>query len=127
MEMIKAVVRRYQDVVHTQDWESFDSLWSHSEASCLISGVNIFRGRESIYQDFLVDRIGAKFSRIDLIADSLEICPVTEDLVTVMFSYHTECILRESGESYGIRGLETQVIVKEDGQWRLLHVHYSIA
>ena len=50
---------------------------------------------------------------------------INDDLAVVVFRYHTECILRENGEPFGIQGLETQVIVKEDGVWKLCHVHYS--
>ncbi len=127
MEAIKALVSRYQQVVHTQDWKIFDEIWSYSEASCLVSGVNSFRGRECIYQNFLVDGIQRAYSSIHLISDSIEIAPVTEDMVITVFAYHTECIRRDTGEPHGIHGLETQVIIKEDGQWRILHVHYSIA
>ena len=33
--------------------------------------------------------------------------------------------LRETGEDYGIEGLETQVLRKISGEWKLQHVHYS--
>lgn len=50
---------------------------------------------------------------------------ISEDVAIVLFHYHTECIRRETKEPYSIKGLETQVVVKEDGEWKLAHVHYS--
>ena len=50
---------------------------------------------------------------------------LTDDTAIVLFSYYTDCIRRENGEPYGIEGLETQVYKKQDGDWKLAHVHYS--
>lgn len=51
---------------------------------------------------------------------------LTDDTAIVLFSYYTDCIRRETGELYGIEGLETQVYKKQDGDWKLAHVHYSV-
>ena len=122
---IKEVVRKYTEVIHTQNKEDFYSLWASNEGCVLISGVNQFQGVDSIYQDFLIDRIQKGFSVIHLIAEQIDVHILSENLATVVFRYHTECILRENGEDFGIKGLETQVIVKENGEWKLQHVHYS--
>ena len=50
---------------------------------------------------------------------------LTDDTAIVLFSYYTDCIRRENGEPYGSEGLETQVYKKQDGDWKLAHVHYS--
>ena len=42
-----------------------------------------------------------------------------------VFAYRTACIRRETGEPHGLRGMETQVYVREPGGWKLAHVHYS--
>jgi hypothetical protein len=34
-------------------------------------------------------------------------------------------VLRETNEPFGFEGLETQVMVKEEGKWKIQHVHYS--
>lgn len=43
----------------------------------------------------------------------------------VVFAYRTACIRRETGEPHGLRGMETQVYVREPDGWKLAHVHYS--
>jgi ketosteroid isomerase-like protein len=42
-----------------------------------------------------------------------------------VFAYRTACIRRETGEPHGLRGMETQVYVREPDGWKLAHVHYS--
>jgi hypothetical protein len=50
---------------------------------------------------------------------------ISEDLTIVVFSYHIDCIRRYSVEAYGFSGFETQVLIKEEGQLKLIQVHYS--
>lgn len=124
-EEIKQVVLRYTEAIHTQNKEDFYALWANNNDCVLISITKQFQGIDSIYEDFLIGGIQAGFSTIKLVAESIDVHEISETLATVVFQYHTECILRESGEPFGIAGLETQVLVKEDGQWKLQHVHYS--
>lgn len=125
-EQIRDVVARYTEAIHTQDKEAFCSLWSASPACTLISITNPFYGVENICQHFLIDGIKAAYSEIKLVAESIDVREVNENMATVVFRYHTECIRREDGEPFGIKGLETQVMVKENGEWKLLHIHYSM-
>lgn len=124
-EQIKQLVNRYIQAIHTQDKDEFLSLWTGSDADTMISITRVFSGTASIYQDFLIDAIQARYSNIDLYSDSLTIHVLDEKTAIVIFAYHTQCTLRENGEDYGIQGLETQVLRKIDGQWKLQHVHYS--
>lgn len=124
-QAILDVVKHYQDAIHTQNREDFIKLWSHKVQGQLISITHLFQGVENIADDFLCDRIHTAYSKIDLIADHIEINQVSEDLAIVVFSYHTDCIKRDTNEPYGFPGLETQVLIKEEGLWKLVHVHYS--
>ena len=74
---------------------------------------------------FLIGGIQAAYYQIRLITETMEVHEVSDALATVVFRYHTECIRRENGAPYGIQGPETQVYIKQDGDWKLLHVHYS--
>ncbi|WP_168353588.1 DUF4440 domain-containing protein [Dubosiella muris] len=121
---IFALVRRYQAAIHTQDIEAFKSLWT-GKNNTLISITDSYSGLDSITRDFLIGGIQGAYERIELIAEDIQVRFVAEELAIVIFQYRTECVRRETGESYGIRGLETQVVQKVDGQWKLVHVHYS--
>lgn len=122
---IQAMVERYVRAIETQDKEDFCALWADTPECVLISIANQYVGVERIYQDFLIDGIQAAYSQIKLIAETVEIHEISDTLATVVFRYHTECIRREDGAPYGIQGLETQVYIKQEGDWKLLHVHYS--
>lgn len=91
----------------------------------MISINKSYIGVDTIYQDFLINCIQAFYTKIDLIADYIQVNIISNQLAIVIFQYHTECIKRDTSEKYGIAGLETQVIIKENNIWKLLHVHYS--
>lgn len=123
---INEVVTRYIRTIETQDESSFKSLWSGADTDTMISITNIYRGLEKIYSDFLIGGIQAAYTKIDLIADGdPEIHFLDDATAVVIFQYHTECVKREDGSSYGIKGMETQVMKKIHGEWKLCHVHYS--
>ena len=123
---IRELVSKYTQSIHTQDKESFCSLWANNEHCILISLTNEFKGIESIYQDFVINAIQAAYSDITLISDDLEIHLINDNFATVVFRYHTECTKREDGKPFGIKGMETQVHIKENGKWKIQHVHYSM-
>ncbi len=121
---IEELIQKYADAIHTQDEKEFKSLWIQEDTNILISGTKLFGGIESIYQDFLVDLIQKKYSSIRLVNDGLETYLLTDDVAVAVFQYHTECIIRENGEPYGIAGLETQVIKKTKEGWKIAHIQY---
>ena len=126
--MKNEIIKKVEDYcrnVHTQDKGDFMALWNTSAHCSLISPAGRSEGFESVYQEFLVDRIQQAYSRIDLIADSIDVNPVSDDCAIVIFAYHTDCDRRETGEWFGIAGLETQVYNKVDNEWKLTHVHYG--
>lgn len=49
---------------------------------------------------------------------------LTDDVAIVIFRYHTECVRRESGDPYGIAGLETQMMRRIKGRWKITHIQY---
>ena len=123
---ITELVDKYCKAVNTQEKDDVYSIFSLKGKCTLISVSTIFDGLDSIYQNFLVDLIRKFYSKINLIKDEeLKINFVNENTAIVIFKYHTECILRENGEKFGIKGVETQVMIKEDGNWKITHIHYS--
>lgn len=125
LEKIKALVSQYQKAVHTQNKEDFIPLWTCQDHNNLISVTKKYEGIDSIYQDFLIDGIQKAYTKIDLIAEDINVQLIDEHLAIVVFQYHTECIRRDTQEEYGIFGLETQVVQKVNDQWKLVHIHYS--
>lgn len=124
-EQILSIVKSYMEAIHTQDEKLFKSLWADNSNVTLISITRCFYGTDAIYQEFLIDLIQKTYESIHLIADDIQIKKINNDLAIVVFQYHTECIKRDTLEPYGIEGLETQVLVKENDEWKIQHIHYS--
>ena len=123
-EKILRVLEQYVRGIHTQAEEDFLPIWAEGE-NVLISPAGCFTGTQSIYEDFLLGRIQKAYTRIDLIPKETLVRLLGSDTAVVLFSYCTDCIRRETGEPYGIEGLETQVYIKQGADWKLTHVHYS--
>ena len=123
-EKIMETLNRYIAAVHTQDEEEFKKIWLNIPEATLISITKVFTGIDTINSQFL-SLIRNAYTKIDLIAESVEINLIDETTAVVIFKYHTECIKRDDGEPFGIKGLETQLMKKTDEGWKLVHVHYS--
>ena len=93
----------------------------------MISVAKIYKGIDSIYNDFLVGGIQRLYQTIDLIAEDIDINFTDSTHAVIIFRYRTECIRRETLEEYGIQGVETQCMILENKEWKLQHVHYSKA
>ena len=125
IQAIAEVVEGYCKAIHTGERADFDAIFCQSEEAALISIGKHFQGAESIYQDFIKNAIHVFYQSIDLIQEDLTVNFVSEDVAVAIFTYHTECIRAKTGEFYGIKGKETQVIRREGDAWKLFHVHYS--
>ena len=126
IKSINELVNNYCKAVKTQDKELVYNIFSQKKKCFLISVSTVFEGVDSIYQAFLVDLIQNAYSKIELIKDEeLKVNFIDENTASVIFKYHTDCILRKNEEKFGIKGVETQVVIKEEGNWRIVHIHYS--
>ena len=123
---INDVINKYCLAIGTQNENDFKNLFSKNKKCHLISVGQIFVGIDSIYKDFVIDLIQKTYTKIALIKDEeLQINFIDEKNSVIIFKYHTDCIMRENGEKFGIRGVETQVLIKEEGNWKIVHIHYS--
>lgn len=120
------MVQQYKAAIHTQEAEDFLPLWDENALCTLISPSGFYQGIDSIYQNFLLNGIRKAYSRIDLISDDIHIRRMDDSNAIVLFTYHTDCNRRETGEPFGIAGLETQIYHKGNAGWKLVHVHYSV-
>ena len=125
IENLKGLVKKYCELIHSQNEKDFKELWCKNKECMLISVGKVFKGIDSIYKDFLIDLIQNSYSIIDLIPDDIDVNINSDDLAIIIFKYHTDCILRKNGEKFGIKGIETQIFIKEDNLWKLKHIHYS--
>ena len=125
IKLINETVKNYCLAVKTQDKDIVYKIFSKNKKCMLVSVGTVFEGLDSIYKDFL-GLIKQLYSKIELIKDEeLKINFIDEKSAVIIFKYHTECILRENGKDFGINGVETQLIIKEEGNWKIVHIHYS--
>ena len=125
IEQIKELINKYCLAVKTQDKDIVDKIFSKNKKCNLISIATVFEGVDSIYENFL-GLIKKMYSKIELIKDEeLKINFISDTTAIIIFKYHTDCILRENGEKFGINGVETQLVIKEEGDWKIVHIHYS--
>ena len=125
IKLINETVKNYCLAVKTQDKDIVYKIFSKNKKCMLVSVGKVFEGLDSIYKDFL-GLIKQLYSKIELIKDEeLKINFIDEKSVVIIFKYHTECIIRENGKDFGINGVETQLIIKEEGNWKIVHIHYS--
>ncbi len=126
IQEILDVIERYKTAVHTQKKEDFFPIWAESCQTSLISLATCYSGTESIYQNFIIGAIQKAYTSIELITEDANVRVISPDCAMAIFSYRTVCTRRETGEPYGIAGLETQIFKKESGVWKLVHVHYAV-
>ena len=120
--VIREKVLAYCEAVEKQDQNAFRILFDRD--ATLISISTLYNGIDAIADDFL-GAIQRAYQTIRLIPEDIDIHLQENDTAVVIFQYHTECIRREDGSEYGIAGMETQVYVRKDEDWKLVHVHYS--
>ena len=119
---IRKKVLAYCEAVERQDQNAFRELFDRD--ATLISISTLYDGIDAIANDFL-GAIQRAYQTIRLIPEDIDIRLRGNDMAVVIFQYHTECIRREDGSEYGIAGMETQVFIRKDDDWKLVHVHYS--
>ena len=120
--VIREKVLAYCEAVEKQDQNAFRILFDRD--ATLISISTLYNGIDAIADDFL-GAIQRAYQTIRLIPEDIDIRLRENDTAVVIFQYHTECIRREDGSEYGIAGMETQVYIRKDEDWKLIHVHYS--
>lgn len=124
MYSVEETVESYTEQIHDQDEDRFKDLFTRD--AVLISGTKLFSGVEEIYREFVRNLLHAKFTEISLVKENLTVRYVTEEVAVAVFQYHTECILRKNGNSYGIAGIETQVLKKQGESWKIVHIQYAL-
>ena len=109
-ETILGLIERYKTAIHTGAAEDFFPIWAEEHPTTLISIGRKFSGTENIYHEFVAGLIQNAYSRIDLITRDAEIQLIDENTAV---------------EPHSIRGIETQIYVREKGKWKLMYVHYA--
>ena len=122
LDVATAVVGRYCDAIRDNDAEAFRAVWAGEPTDTVISQSTLYEGPARVME--FLGLLHKVYDSIVLVNDGLDAHLLTPDVAIVVFRYHTECVRADTGEPYGIEGLETQVLRCMDGTWRIAHIQY---
>ena len=121
---IHRLLDQYAKAVDAVDLQLLAQIWSHSPEVSFIYPLGEEHGFDAIEQNVFEKVMGGMFSTRDLKMHDMAI-NVSGDSAWSEFRWDFHATLRKDGSAVTTHGIETQVYRKENGQWRLVHVHYS--
>jgi len=121
---IHGLIGKYAKAVDSVDLGLLSGIWSHSPEVSFIYPLGEERGFDAIEQHVFQQVIGGLFSTRDLELHNI-IVHVNGNSAWSEFHWVFHAKMRKDGSALTTRGIETQIYRKEDGNWRLVHVHYS--
>lgn len=121
---IHDLLGQYAQAVDTVDLKLLALIWSHSPEVSFIYPLGEEHGFDAIRQNVFEKVMGGMFSTRDLQMHEVAI-HVNGDAAWSEFHWDFHATLRKDGSAITTHGVETQIYRKEEGKWRLVHVHYS--
>jgi ketosteroid isomerase-like protein len=123
IQALRNVINEYAKSVDSLDLSLARKVWSAGPEVTFIHPRGTERGLEQILQNFYGNTMGT-FSKRQLLPDQMDI-HVYDDTAWSEFTWTFHATVRASGQNITTQGRETQVYHKENGTWRIVHVHYS--
>jgi ketosteroid isomerase-like protein len=120
---INALLAKYRQCVDTLDPALISEIWSSDLPVSFVHPLGTDEGLSQIKSDIFGKLMGM-FSKRDLIFDTTAI-HVNGNSAWVEITWTFHATWKDSGEPVTTNGRETQVLLREQGDWRLVHVHYS--
>ena len=121
---IHHLLDKYAKAVDTIDLKLLAEIWSHSPDVSFIYPLGEEHGFNAIEQNVFEKVMGGMLSAHDLKIHDVMIY-VNGDSAWSEFHWDSHATLRKDASAVTTHGVETQVYRKEEGKWRLVHVHYS--
>jgi ketosteroid isomerase-like protein len=121
---IRRLIAEYARAVDTADVELVKRIWSNSPEVSFIHPLGHEHGLDQIAQNVFHHLMGDTFSERKLSVKDVSI-HAYGDTAWAEFYWDFAAKLRQGGAPLITHGRETQIYHKEQGQWRLVHVHYS--
>ena len=123
---VGALIGNYVRSVSLGDLELAATVWLTNSEPSFIHPRGHEQGWEEIAERFYRQTMIAPFSERRLtILDSPHIVVVDEAAAISEFYWQFDATFRADGSALHTEGRESQVAVLRDGDWRLMHVHYS--
>lgn len=123
-QAIERLISDYAKSVSLADTALAEHLWQNSDSVTFIHPLGHERGWPAIKKNVYENLMGGLFSVRDLKIERPSV-HVSGDSGWSEFYWTFNATLRENGSPVVTRGRETQIYRRENGQWRIVHVHYS--
>ncbi len=123
-DAIRGLIAKYARSIDGADTALAAEVWSRSPDVSFIHPRGHERGWEEIKRNFYENTMGAMFTDRKLTPKDVAV-HVLGDAAYAEFYWGFSAKFKENGQPIKTNGRETQVFLKADGRWKLVHVHYS--
>jgi Xaa-Pro aminopeptidase len=123
-DQIKNLIAKYTQSVDAADVNLAAEIWLNSPEASFIHPLGHEHGFAQIKQNVYQKLMGETFSERKLTAHDISV-DVFGDAAVAEFYWDFAAKFRKDGTPITTHGRETQIYRKENGAWRLVHVHYS--
>jgi len=128
MDVNESLRRKIDDYLASIDAAAAElgkTLWDNSDQASFIHPRGNEHGWDEIAKNFYGITMGATFSQRSLHLDGEPRFYLYDGVAIVEFAWTFVAVRVDNGETLRTAGRESQVFVPIDGDWKLVHVHYS--
>jgi ketosteroid isomerase-like protein len=123
-DQIRGTIAKYAKSIDDVDTTLASQIWSDSPEVSFIHPLGHEHGLPQIKQNVYKHLMGETFSERKLTPRDLSV-HVYGDAAWAEFYWDFTAKFRKDGSPITTHGRETQIYRKQQGTWRLVHVHYS--
>jgi ketosteroid isomerase-like protein len=124
VDAIKGIIAKYANSVDAADTTLASQIWWNSPEVSFIHPLGYEHGFEQIKQNVYTHLMGETFSERKLTPHDISI-HIYGDSAWSEFYWDFNAKFRKDGQDITTHGRETQFYRKIQGNWRIIHVHYS--
>lgn len=121
---IRNMIATYATAVDRADTGLVDQLFSNGPEVTFIHPLGEARGRDEIETVVFKNLMGAAFSKRKLVLNDIAV-HVYGDTAWSEYGWDFYATVRKDGSPFHSAGRETQIYHRENGHWKIVHVHYS--
>ncbi|MGA3373394.1 MAG: nuclear transport factor 2 family protein [Terracidiphilus sp.] len=122
-DQIRQLQQKYRESVNTLAPRLINEIWSHDTPVTFIHPLGTDDGLDAIQSDIYGKTMGL-FSSRELLFDTAVI-HIYGNTAWSEINWTFHAVWKDSGKPVTTQGRETQIYLRENGVWHLVHVHYS--
>jgi len=122
-EMLRQLLKTYEKSIDTLDLTLADRIFSHAPEVSFVHPRGTEKGFDQITKNFYQGTMGT-FSERELLLEN-PVIHVYDDSAWSEMTWTFHATVKDGGQKITTTGRETQLYHKEDGVWKIVHIHYS--